>query len=250
MILELDIGNSRIKWRMLSADEGGALDQGFSLTLEEFFAEKENSRPNYFRLCNVRDSELTDQIASWSMAHWQLEPRVAKVVRECAGVTINYPDVSRLGVDRWLAMLAANKRNQNSRPGSGCLIVDSGTAFTLDAISTDGDHVGGYILPGLTLMHRSLTENTGIRLSDDAKLSSLDLGNSTDEAVLNGSLATLVALIEKQSALLSNEDIAPSVLFSGGDAELLQSLVSVESSEIVSSLVLDGLELACPETNG
>lgn len=242
MILELDIGNSRIKWRQKSLQASASSAEGTYQNVEEFFtANSGQKKPEVFRFCSVREPLVTDRLIQWSRDHWGLEPRVAKVARDCGNVTVNYPDVSRLGVDRWLAMLAGFNRENGA-----CVIVDCGTAFTLDSISPQGVHLGGFILPGLILMQQSLITNTGIRLSSQTKLESIDLGNSTDEAVLNGSLASLVALIEKQVTKLVRMSGETRLYFTGGDAALLARLTEYERSEIVPGLVLDGLTIACP----
>jgi type III pantothenate kinase len=240
VILELDIGNTRLKWRHKSSTGSEVVAEGVCEDVETFRSDQSQVKPSQFRFCSVRDQAVTDELLSWSRTRWALTPEVAQVSRECAGVKINYSDVSSLGVDRWLAMLEAYRR-----AGGPCIIVDSGTAFTLDVIAADGEHKGGFILPGLSMMQDSLTSNTGIRLSAGAKHESTKLGNSTDEAVLNGSLASLVALIDKQVAELAADSANFKLYFSGGDAELLAEMTDLTDSDIVAGLVLDGLALAC-----
>ncbi len=117
-----------------------------------------------------------------------------------AGVTIRYSDPSRLGVDRWLAMLAAHAASTKA-----CLVVDCGTALTIDKLTASGEHCGGYIIPGLALMRRSLEENTRIRLNKEFEAGGVALGHSTDEAVYHGSLAAAVALIRAKFEESSQE---------------------------------------------
>ncbi|MDD9891087.1 MAG: type III pantothenate kinase [Gammaproteobacteria bacterium] len=242
MILELDIGNSRIKWRHKSLLNGDVLAEGvFTDELEFIAASSQSEKPEIFRYSSVGDPELAEKIVAWSRESWNLEPLAAEVSRHCDGLTINYPDISRLGVDRWLAMLAGFHRARGA-----CLIIDSGTAFTLDAIAADGNHLGGFILPGLALMQQSLFANTAIRLSSEAKFNSTSLGNSTEEAIFNGSAAGLVALVEKEMARLSALEGESQLIFTGGDAQILKDLCEVEQAEIVPGLVLDGLAIACP----
>jgi len=242
VILELDIGNTRLKWRHKSSAGEEIIAEGTCKDIEEFRAGQLKEQPSLFRFCSVRDENITEDLLTWSQTHWTLTPQVANVRRECAGVKINYQDVSRLGVDRWLAMLEAYRRASGP-----CAIIDSGTAFTLDVIARDGLHRGGFILPGLSMMQNSLIANTGIRLSKEAKAESTSLGNSTDEAVLNGSLASLVALIEKQIVELAKDSADFKLYFSGGDAALLAEMINLDKFQIVTGLVLDGLALACPQ---
>ncbi|MBM87205.1 MAG: pantothenate kinase [Gammaproteobacteria bacterium] len=242
MILELDVGNTRIKWRRKSMIGDEVIADGVFPDENEFLsASLRHEKPQVFRFSSVRSQLLTERLVSWSCKHWNLEPLIAKVSRKCGGVTVNYPDVSRLGVDRWLALLAGYKIASGA-----CVIVDCGTAFTLDSIANTGNHLGGYILPGLALTRQSLEANTSISLSAEAIYSSIALGNSTDEAVLNGSLAALVALVEKEVAKLKALEGSCRLIFTGGDAGLLKDSSKFICSELVPSLVLDGLDIACP----
>ena len=241
VILELDVGNSRIKWRRMSADRSETLSRGINLDEDEFFAEQGNyGVPSRFLMGSVADKRLTKRISKWSETQWSISPLEAQVRRVCGGVKINYADVTRLGVDRWLAMLGAFERSKGP-----CIVIDSGTAFTLDILNEDGMHLGGYILPGLWLMKESLTCKTGIRLEAKTLEPCLDLGNSTDEAVVNGGLAALVALIEKKMEELSKSGCDPKVYLTGGDADFFVRQMDFPALELDMDLVLDGLRIAC-----
>ena len=241
VILELDVGNSRIKWRRMSADRSETLSRGINLDEDEFFVEQGNyGVPSRFLMGSVADKRLTKRISKWSETQWSISPLEAQVRRVCGGVKINYADVSRLGVDRWLAMLGAFDRSKGP-----CIVVDSGTAFTLDILNQDGVHLGGYILPGLRSMKESLTCKTGVRLQAKALEPCLELGNSTDEAVINGGLAALVALIEKKIEELSKSGCDPKVYLTGGDADFFVRQMDFPALELDMDLVLDGLRIAC-----
>ena len=246
MILELDIGNTRIKWRRILCCGSGIVAEGVSADEDELIAGQASfDKPEVFRFCNVRDEHVTKRIADWSYINWNLRPVIAAVRRECGGVKISYPDVSCLGTDRWLAMLSAFKKSKGA-----CIVVDSGTAFTLDVVNDDGMHLGGYILPGLELMKESLIAKTGIRLGGNELEPSIGLGNSTDEAVVNGGLASLVALVEKNINRLRAIGSDPSVFFSGGDAQIPGALIDLPTLRVETSLVLDGLAIACIHSEG
>ena len=245
-ILEIDIGNSRIKWRRFADDRKVVTSRGINLDINGFLAEQANhEKPSAVRLSNVSDTKISSKIADWAGVNWNIQPIVAVVCAECSGVKIQYKDVSRLGVDRWLAMLAAY--NQSNGP---CLIIDSGTAFTLDVINEEGLHLGGYILPGLRLMRESLVSKTGIRLADQVLEPRLELGNSTQEAVFNGGVASLVALVEKEIEEQRNKGFKPNVFITGGDASVLDDLLTYPKSTIEEDLVLDGLSFGCHGRSG
>lgn len=252
MILELDVGNSRIKWRVLNPDNTISA-QGVAPDLETLAGLPETRGDmKAVRLCSVREGDIVAQVKSWVKTRYQLEVAVAAVVAQCGAVSNQYRDPSRLGVDRWLAMLAGFERVNGA-----CVVVDGGTALTIDILSSQGAHQGGYILPGLQMMHSALVQNTAIRLASEQYIPSIQLGHSTDQAVKQGSLAAAIALIEKVCAQSLLHTPKLSVLLTGGDAETLESALILEKHtgqiagkvhlecEVVPDLVLDGLRIAC-----
>jgi type III pantothenate kinase len=245
MILELDVGNSRIKWRRIEADHGAVLAEGVAAGLDDLITGPVSSeRPAVVRFCSVRDEETASKLRQWAAVSFAVEARQAKVQRQCAGVSNSYQELGRLGVDRWLAMLAAYNRKQQA-----CLIVDSGTALTIDAVNAAGQHLGGYILPGWQLMAAALEANTRIRLQHRSEPDSLELGHGTEAAVLNGAVAALVALVEKVQRQLEQTGEQSTLYLAGGDAQLLAGALDCGSVELVSGLVMDGLAYACPANN-
>lgn len=241
MILELDVGNSRIKWRLLAADDLAVVSAGHVPGFEELQRVTElEAAITMARMCSVRGGGVNKKLEDWVRGRHGVDLVQARVSQSCGGVTNQYADVSRLGIDRWLAMLAAYRR-----AGGACMIVDSGTAFTIDVVDAQGLHLGGYIIPGLRLMRSSLESSTAIRLSDNYSTYSQSLGHSTDEAVFNGTVTALLTIIRQQSELLGGAG-GIQTFFAGGDAELLHGLASLEHSEVVTSLVFDGLDVACP----
>lgn len=251
MILELDVGNTRIKWRQLRETDGTVLSSGAVTSVAELTGgEAARMAPAMIRLCSVRAAEAVREIKSWADANWGLDVMEARVTRSCAGVSNHYQDLTRLGVDRWLAMVAAFNR----RPG-GCLIVDSGTAVTVDVVAADGQHQGGYIVPGRALMCGALEAHTQIRLGPVPARLNTHPGHSTDEAVQHGVLAMQVALVEKALRRYLQDMPDLNLYLTGGDANLLaEQLQSAQqvaglagvTPEVIGGLVLDGLAYVCP----
>jgi len=242
MILELDVGNSRIKWRLLNRQNPASSSEGYACDVEEFVAlPAVQKKPDMVRMCSVRRGETCQQIEQWVADKFGLQVQKAEVARCCGGVTNQYADLAGLGVDRWLAMLAAYKR-----AAGACIVFDSGTAFTVDVLNAEGEHLGGHIVPGLGLMRRSLVSNTGISLSATPEVPSTALGHSTDAAVCNGTLAVLSALIDCVVGENTLQNAVPKLYFTGGDADLLANMLPNREFEVVPGLVLDGLAVACP----
>ena len=234
MILDLDIGNSRVKWRTLEGRRPVARGQ-CPRTAPEWPNLLPQTDIERLRVANVGGAEVAAVLAAWARGRLGLEPEFAGAERARAGVTNGYAEPERLGVDRWLALLAA----WSELDGAG-LVVSAGTALTLDLLDDAGRHRGGYIVPGLGLMLQSLLSGTsGVRL-EPGPAATLAPGHGTAEAVLQGCTAMAVALIERA------RDSAPlPVLLAGGDAELLAPWITAPVLRRP-ELVLDGLGIALP----
>lgn len=242
MILDIDAGNTFLKWRYAVAADGevGTIHL-LRRNRETGFPEEWRSGVARVRLGSVsRDVErLALEIAQWT----GVEPECARTLRAHGGVKNSYSDPARMGVDRWLAMLAAR-----SRVSGPCCIVDAGTAITLDGLDAEGMHLGGYIVPGLWMMEHALLEGTGqVRVeSESDSTRSTEPGSSTDAAVRNGTLAMAIAFVERGIDHFRRAcGSAPRVIIAGGDAALMQANLRVESV-VVPGLVLDGLAIAIP----
>jgi type III pantothenate kinase len=161
------------------------------------------------------------------------------------GIRNGYEDPERLGVDRWLAIIAGYTLSG----GAPCCIVDCGSAITIDYVSKGGSHEGGVIAPGLLLMKRALLQDTSeITIQGDADQSAqlVPLGRNTETAVDSGLKFMEAGLIEialQRYAVKFGEDAE--LILTGGDAETVNGLIGFES-RIIPDLVLDGLALALP----
>ena len=155
-----------------------------------------------------------------------------------------YADPQRLGVDRWMAILAAY-----AQVASTCCIVDCGSATTLDFVTASGNHLGGLITPGLTMLKNSLLQDTQeiTLLSEEDWLDPDQIaGRSTEQAVLGGIVGMTVALIGNSVDRFEREQESESALIlTGGDAQIVAPHLS-RGCEVNSGLVLDGLALALP----
>ncbi len=233
-ILEIDAGNSSLKWRWRGAAAASAAN------LSRLDADLgDTASPEQVLICSVRGAEFEAELSAWLARKWNLRPRFARVRRECGGVRIQYPDPVDLGADRWLAMLAGYRRARG-----GCLIVDSGTALTIDMLNADGLHLGGYILPGLRVAQSGLLQNTGIVLPPESGSVSSAPGNDTGVAVRNGALFMLCSAIQAAARRMAEENRTDATLIlSGGDAPLLRRELELEPMLLVPELVLDGLAL-------
>jgi len=152
-------------------------------------------------------------------------------------VSNSYEDPGRLGSDRWAALIAAWQRY-----GSACLVVNCGTATTVDAISDKGEFLGGLILPGITLMQQSLTHNTAQLQAQAGRVQNFP--RNTEDAIHSGIVRATLGAIEHQFALLKSASAVKTIacVLSGGAAEQIEMHLGMQSNR-VDNLVLEGLKI-------
>ncbi len=238
-ILDIDVGNSRIKWRSRigGGEARGIIDHERSLDRTQWPA----VQIRRIRISSVGSRDSTRRLGHWLQSHFGVTPEFAGTTRFAAGVTCGYEDPTRLGVDRWLSVLAA--RQLSKRP---LMVVGLGTAGTLDFVDADGKHKGGFIVPGLRLMTEALFAGTAdVRVSFEAS-SSQEPGTNTPDAVRRGVVSMFTDFINGSIRRFSATcGEVPHVYLCGGDAGIIEPLIEVPV-ELRPELVLDGLALALP----
>lgn len=165
--------------------------------------------------------------------------RVATVENAWDGFKLGYADARRLGVDRWLAMLAVRDRLAG---GETALLADCGTAITVDYLSKD-EHLGGVIAPGLKLMSAALNSHTAdLPMTSTCQDRPSEIwAHSTDAAIVSGCLAAATGLLARQYQQVEGMGVA---WLTGGDAALLSK--QLPSWAVAPELVLEGLRIwAC-----
>ncbi|MBV7513350.1 MULTISPECIES: pantothenate kinase [unclassified Pseudomonas] len=247
MILELDCGNSFIKWRVLDADVRRVVGEGVvdsDLALLESLKALKGLALKFCRLVSVRTAEETSALISLLTEAFGVSVVCAAPSREMSGVRNGYEEFERLGLDRWLAMLGGFHLASGA-----CLVLDFGTAVTADFISRNGEHLGGFICPGMPLMRNQLRTHTRrIRYGDlaaERALESLVPGRTTVEAVERGCSLMLRGFVLTQLELARSywgDDFV--VFLTGGDADLVSGIVP--EARVVPDLVFVGLAMACP----
>lgn len=247
MILELDCGNTLIKWRMITASGEDVLGGGVVGSDEELLVHLNTHPalyPTHCRLVSVRSEDETTRLTDALQARFGFHSKIAEPARVQAGVTNGYDDYTRLGLDRWVAVLGAY-----AIAAKACVVIDLGTAVTSDFICTQGNHMGGFICPGLQLMRNQLRTHTRrIRYDDDSAekaKGTLLPGRSTVEAVERGCILMLQGFVSTQlehAKAYWGDDYA--LFLTGGDAALIGP--AFPQAQIVPDLVFQGLAIACP----
>jgi type III pantothenate kinase len=225
MKLLVDIGNSRIKWTTLDSGrftESHSFDRKKTGIKTSFTNEwKDLTDIDSVYVSNVGGDKIAEQLTDWSEKKWQLLPKFITSEQKRFGVTNAYQQADKLGVDRWLALIAAR---QHARQAT--CIIDCGTAITIDVVTKYGAHQGGMILPGITLMRSALASNTS-NLTDVVEESEFKtLAVNTHGAIQAGTLYMVTASLERIVDDL-NEQFNNRIRFiiTGGDAALVMPLL-------------------------
>lgn len=149
-----------------------------------------------------------------------------------------YEHREKFGIDRYLNLLAA--RTEHKLP---LLVIDAGTAVTIDALDQSGAHRGGIIFPGLKLLRSCLTHGAKQVTADEAA-EALLFGNTTESCVNGGSYHGLLGAIDGIVASMCERlDGNVTILFTGGDAQLLAPAVQFDAT-LDHNLLLKGLRKA------
>ena len=227
-VLDIDMGNTRTKWRF--GDATGHLPSPQLPQLD--------SKPARVRVATVLRNR--DAVAQTVGERFGLEAEFASTSTTLAGVRCGYRDPARLGVDRWLALVAAWHRTDGA-----VAVIGAGTAATVDFVDADGRHEGGHIAPGLGLLRSALSHTADVRPAYTAEAVVVP-GNDTEGAVSSGTFVMLLGFVEAAVGAFAKRSGTPlDVVLTGGDAELLAAHLTMPARH-EPHLVLDGLPIALP----
>lgn len=237
-LLCLDCGNTRLKWGLWSRKESvwlkqAALPLAGIARLEEDWAQlPDELRPSSITACIVAASSVRSVLEDISKRlsiclHWN-----ESVYSQC-GVTNHYAEPARLGADRWAALIGA----RSLQPGKACLVVNAGTATTVDHLDATGGFQGGLILPGLDLMRRALARETAQLPLAEGDFQALP--RNTHTAIASGCLQATAGAIERMFRPMA-ENPGALCLLSGGAAGAVAPLLDIPLLR-VENLVLEGL---------
>lgn len=244
MKLLFDIGNTRLKWGL--AESGELVETGF-LDVGDFVPAELEKQINHLDdiedayLCSVASPTILQSLLAWLDKEQQISSTTVHTEKTACGIRNNYTQIEQLGVDRWIAALGA----RSVQAYGDLIIIDVGTALTIDWLSARNAFEGGVILPGFRLMHDALVGRTaGIKAEylDNRQI----IGKTTNECVNSGIGYALAGGVERIVNEMRNMIKSPvSILLTGGGADALSSKISL-SVKYQPHLVLFGL-LACAQ---
>ncbi len=234
LILAVDAGNSRVKWAMHDGRE--FVREGWVLRAELDALPAQWSLlpgPSAIVIANVAGDEVGRRLRDYA-GRWPTAPRWAGSTRSQCGVTSLYDTPSQLGVDRWAALIGARKFSSNA-----CLVVNAGTAMTVDALSANGEFLGGVIVAGFDLMHEALAANTARLSSERGEFA--EFPRSTRDAITSGAIQALCGAIDRmRTAMRAAGHGEAAVIVSGGSGALVARHLG-GPARLVEKLVLEGL---------
>ena len=249
MIILIDIGNSRTKYAQLRE---GQLSVTTQLNNQDFtvayFAEH-FSYASQVVVANVAKSSLTTELASWC-SEQKISFKQVHSEQQKNALLSAYQEPTSLGIDRWLALLGTI----HLYPNENVLIIDAGTATTVDLLASNGQHQGGWILAGIKALFNSILTHSTLVHAENKTLPSLAFGSNTSDNVNNACWAATLGMIEQaieQAQALASID---RIILTGGDGMALTKLVLVQTSEkfiavaniqFIDNLIFYGLQEYC-----
>ncbi len=242
-LLAIDSGNTAIKWGLHNGLRWIANDVALQVE-REIWQQKLAALPpcTGVIVSNVAGKTADDNLKallnqSQACQHWWI---VAQA-NQC-GVRNGYVSPEQLGCDRWAALIAAWHYLRR-----GCLVINVGTAMTIDVLSDAGEFRGGAILPGPELMQQALADRAnGIKMTNTGKFQMLP--DNTEDSVFSGMIHAVTGAIERMYTLnFPNPDNPlPRILVSGGNAAVIREHLHLPH-KVMDNLVMEGLVVIARE---
>jgi len=232
----LDLGNTRLKMAPLHKGARGEVtalahgDEAFEVALRAHFDAHDGDEA---WLASVAPIDTTSHLRAL-MQDLGIEVQRVHARAALGSLKVAYAEPSRLGVDRFLALLAASERDDGP-----WLLASAGSALTLDLLGTDGVHLGGVIAPMPAQMRSALA--TRFAQLDVPEGEAQDFASDTADAIASGTRAAALGLLEHGwNRARERLGCEPTVLVGGGSAELLLQ-AQVPRMQAAPGLVLDGM---------
>lgn len=240
MMLLIDAGNTRVKWQL--RDAGQVVAQGYGLGSEvQAQLQTWGAAIRQIAVSSVASAEVQAKITQQLQDCLPLSPVFYPACAVWRGLRSAYQTPGTMGADRWHGMVAAWYQSQ-----SGVAVVDAGSALTVDYVSAEGEHLGGYILPGRRMCLSSLRNDAARIHYDLLEQSAATPGSNTSECVNHGLYWLWQSLCARIEADCQRYGLA-SVFVTGGDGQLL--LDAGLTGRWCPDLVFDGLALMASESS-
>ncbi|WP_371187074.1 type III pantothenate kinase [Thalassotalea maritima] len=235
MYLFIDAGNTQVKYMLSNGDVLSTIERH---STDAFLA----LLPSLPTLKQVLLASVANDAFATSVNNWCQQNNTAyrQLTTEQTAFAINnsYGNYQTMGVDRWLAIVGAEEQY----PNRNLIIIDSGTATTIDILSADKQHIGGWIVPGIELMANSLFQHTSKVFGQVADIETLLFGDNTSDNVNFGVWAATIGVVNQAIDLCATKKLSDSMLiFTGGYGERLNNAGKFHG-KVISDLVFCGIK--------
>ena len=238
--LVVDVGNSRMKWALVSP--GGSVAQGIVPIAEigTLAVRDGQNLPRPVRALGVNVAGEAARVrVEGQLMRWRVAMEWLVATASACGVTNRYAQPSQLGADRWAACIAARLRaNEADAIRQPIIVVNAGTAVTVDSVDASGVFRGGFILPNMRLMLRSLAENTSALKVPPGRFD--EFPTNTSDGLYTGALHAVCGAIELARARLSTQNVPVRCYLAGGAASEIGPHLNAPV-ELVDNLVFEGV---------
>ena len=242
--LALDVGNTRLKWALYDKAIPGAklLAHGAEfLENIDTLAEGAWSKlpaPQHILGCIVVGDHIRRRV-TLQLELWDPIPQWVIASAQEAGLVNGYDHPTRLGADRWVAMIGARHRMLDRGIGKPIIVVMVGTAVTVEAIDAAGKFLGGIIIPGHGIMLKALESGTaGLHVPTGDVV---NFPTNTSDALTSGGTFAIAGAVERMIQHLRQHTGAEPVCFMTGGAGWKMAPSMSVPFELIDSLIFDGL---------
>lgn len=238
--LVLDLGNSRLKWGLHGHRGWMAFGATANADIGTLALREWQNLPRPVRVIGVNVAGEAARVRlEAQVARWRLVPEWLTARESACGVVNGYRTPTQLGADRWASLVAARARaTAGGGTPAAAVVINAGTAVTVDTLSADGRFLGGFILPGIRLMLRALADNTaGLKMPPGEFA---DFPDNTADALYSGALGAIAGAVELARNRLHAREGAGRCLICGGTAREIAPHLTAPV-EVVDNLVLEGV---------
>jgi type III pantothenate kinase len=243
-VLAIDVGNTRLKWALYDRPHPDAalLAHGAEF-LENIETLSEGPwadlpAPDKMLGCIVAGDAVKRRVQE-QMELWDFTPQWVVASTAEAGLINGYDHPTRLGADRWVAMVGARQRMLAQGQKRPLIVVMVGTAVTVEAIDENGRFLGGLILPGHGIMLRALESGTaGLHVPTGEVR---PFPTNTSDALTSGGTYAIAGACERMvQHLREHTGLEPLCFMTGGAGWKMAPSMSIQF-ELVDNLIFDGL---------
>ncbi|NMP15989.1 type III pantothenate kinase [Thalassotalea sp. Y01] len=234
MYLLIDTGNTQVKYMQSHLGEMGLIERTSNERFLQLLPRFENVQQ--ILVASVANDTFADSICQWAKDN-NIVCQHLVTQAESFAIKNSYANYHTMGIDRWLAVIGA----EQLYPNRNLIVIDSGTATTIDVLSADKQHQGGWIVPGIDLMANSLFSNTDKVFGEVSAIEKLEFGSSTPDNVNMGVWAINIGLVNQAISLCKQQQLDDVILvFTGGYGDSLKKAGKF-NGETVENLVFQGI---------